>query len=306
VTKAKKRNQTPTLLNTDEAEVIVHELGHALDVHREWIEEFRAMLVCRTPPKATDLNADSHEITVFGRWYYGEVNPYLGKHPDFLAVGKHNESMHAIARNLASTVQKGANVEPAEYQALVKSDGQFRISVRKLLSETWNHLRHTDPLTGVMTRAAMQARLEGEQERALRDGQTCIIGVMDLDHFKSVNDTHGHQIGDQVLQEVAGYVAEHLRRYDQVFRYGGEEFVLVLPNTTTENAKRVLDRLRLGVKRRAIKIGDDKTLHVSASFGVAELVPDTPTKDSIERADQALYAAKSAGRNRVHVWKSVE
>ena len=301
-----KGKQTSPSLNTQEAEGIVRELGHALDVHREWIGEFRTMLVCRTQPKAIDIGASSHESTVFGHWYYGEVNPYLRNHEDFLAVGKHNESMHDIARSLARAVQSDANVELAQYQAFVESDSLFRLSVRKLLSEAWNYLRHIDPLTGVMTRAAMESRLEGEQERSRRSGQTSCVGLMDLDHFKSVNDTYGHQAGDQVLQEVAAYADEHLRRYDQIFRYGGEEFVLVLPNTTSGNAKGVLDRLRRGIKRRAIKVGDDRDLHVSASFGVAELMPEGPVKDSIEHADRALYAAKNAGRNRVHVWQSAE
>lgn len=300
---AKKKNRTFPLLNTKETEEIVRELGRALDAHRDWMGQFRAMLVCRTKPKATDLSANSHKRTVFGHWYFGKVNPHLRDHTDFSAVGKHNEHMHDVARNLARTILNGDDIKPDEYQAFVKSVARFRVSVRKLLSEAWEFLRHTDPLTGVMTRTAMQSRLEAEQERTRRNGQPCSVGMMDLDHFKSVNDTHGHQAGDQVLQTVAGYALEHLRHYDQVFRYGGEEFVLLLPNTTTAGAKGVLDRLRRGVKRQTIKINDKKSLHVSASFGVAELLPDSPVKASIERADQALYAAKRAGRNRVRVWR---
>ena len=109
-----------------------------------------------------------------------------------------------------------------------------------------------------------------------------------------------------MLETVANIAKGKLRRYDQVFRYGGEEFLILLPNTTTANAKMVLDRLRRSIKRQAIEIGKNKTLHVSASFGVAELLPDNPPKDSIELADQALYMAKEAGRNRVRVWQHAE
>lgn len=303
---ARKNDHTFPALNTAEAEQIVRELGRALDSDREWAAKFRAMLVCRTKPKAADLKADSHKKTVFGRWYAGQVNVNLRNHPGFAAVGKNSERMHALARDLACTVRDGANIKPAHYQAYVKSVDRFRSSLRKMLSEAWDFLRYTDPLTGVMTRNAMQMRLEEEQERARRNGQPCSLSMMDLDHFKNVNDTHGHQAGDKVLETVANYVNGHLRRYDQVFRYGGEEFVILLPNTTAANAKRVLDRLRRSIKRLAVKIGKNKTLHVSASFGVAELLPDKPHKDSIELADQALYMAKKAGRNRVRVWQHAE
>jgi len=154
-----------------------------------------------------------------------------------------------------------------------------------------------------MTRTAMQKRLDEEQERVRRVAQLCCIGIMDLDHFKNVNDTYGHQAGDKVLETIVSYVKQHLRRYDQVFRYGGEEFLILLPNTTTANAKRVLDRIRRNIKRQGIKVSKRKSIHVSASFGVSELAPEGPPEDSIELADQALYEAKRAGRNRVRVWQ---
>ena len=239
---AKKKIQTFPLLNTEEAEEIVHELGLALDADRDWTEKFREMLVCRTKPKAAYLHADAHKKTVFGRWYFGKVNPHLHDHPDFRVIDKHNKRMHGLARGLARTVRDGADVKPAQYQAFVESVDRFRLSVRKLLSEAWDFLRYTDPLTGVMTRTAMHLRLEDEQERTRRNGLPCSVGIMDLDHFKIVNDTHGHQAGDQVLKAFGRYLQEHLRRYDQVFRYGGEEFVLLLPNTTADTAKGVLER----------------------------------------------------------------
>ncbi|MEE8392849.1 MAG: diguanylate cyclase, partial [Rhodospirillales bacterium] len=108
---------------------------------------------------------------------------------------------------------------------------------------------------------------------------------------------------DRVLKAIAGYAHDNLRRYDQVFRYGGEEFVLLLPNTTIINAKRVLDRVRRSIKRHRIKIGKGHSLRVSASFGVAVLPAEGPVKDAIEYADKAMYEAKKAGRNRVCVWQ---
>ena len=300
---ADKNTRSFPLLNSEEAEIIVRDLGGGLDAHGEWAGQFRTMLVCRSKPRAADLNPDSYKKTAFGRWYFGKVNPHLRDHPDFAAVGTNYENMHGLARGLAITVKDGEDIEPDDYQAFVDSVDRFKLSIRKLLSEAFEFLRFTDPLTGVMTRTAMQSRLEGERERTRRDGQPCAVGMMDLDHFKKVNDTHGHQAGDQVLQSVAQYLLEHLRDYDQVFRYGGEEFVLLLPNATVERAKRVIDRLCRGLGRLPIKIGARKKIQVTASFGVAELLPNASVKSSVGRCDEALYAAKAAGRNRVRVWQ---
>ena len=302
----RKREQTFPALDTAEAEHIVGELARALDSDREWGEDFRSMLVCRSKPKASYFEADSHKETAFGRWYYGQVNSNICDHPGFTEAGKNSERMHALARDLVCAIRDGEDIKPLHYNAFVASVDRFRSGLRLLLSEAWDFLRYTDPLTGLMTRSAMQKRLEEEQDRARRSGQVNCLVMMDMDHFKKINDTHGHQAGDQVLETIAGYVQEKLRRYDLVFRYGGEEFLILLPNTTTAKAKSVLDRLRQNIKRQAIKIGRNTTVHISASFGVAELLPDNPPKDSIDLADQALYEAKNAGRNRVRVWQDAE
>jgi diguanylate cyclase (GGDEF)-like protein len=300
----KKNEHAFPTLDTAEAEQIIFELGKALDADGKWRQEFRSTLVCRTKPHADDLKPDSHTKTDFGNWYAAQAEGNLCKHPGFAAVGKNSEQMHNKARKLAQMICDDDAIKPAQYKAYDKSALRFRLSLRKMLSEAWDYLRYTDPLTGVMTRSAMAARIEAEQDRGKRSGQTCCIGMMDLDYFKAVNDTHGHQAGDKVLETVANHVNEHLRRYDQVFRYGGEEFLVLLPNTTTSNAKMVLDRMRNSIKRKAIKIDKKKSIHVTASFGVAELLTESPPESSIEMADQALYQAKEGGRNKVVIWES--
>lgn len=303
---ARESDRSFPALNIAEAKQIVRELGWALDSDRDWAAKFQAMLVCRSKPTAADLKADSHNKTVFGRWYAGQLTITLRSHRGFADVGKNNEEMHASARKLALIIRDGGDIKPAQYKAYLKSAERFRNGLRRLLTEAWDFLRYTDPLTGVMTRNAMELRIEEEQERTRRSGQPCSLGLMDLDNFKLVNDSHGHPAGDKVLTIVANYAKGKLRRYDQIFRYGGEEFVILLPNTSTIKAKTVLDRLRKGIKRQSIEIGKKKKLQISASFGIAELSPDHKAENSIEFADQALYAAKEAGRNRVRVWQPAE
>jgi diguanylate cyclase (GGDEF)-like protein len=284
------------------AEKLVRDLERALEAHRAWLRRFMAVLVCRTRPSRAYRAADSHLKDDFGLWYYQDGNDYLRPHPDFVAIGRYHEEMHAAARQLAVTVAAGERIAPATFRAFQRSIQRFRGRVAALVGEAQKLLRFTDPLTGLATRFAMLPKLDQERARAGRTGEAASIGMVDLDHFKAVNDTYGHNAGDLVLQDVARFLLKNVRQYDQICRYGGEEFLVLLPGTEPQRAKHVLDRLRRGLKRRRIAVGNGKTISISASFGIAALDPDQPVLATIDHADQAMYAAKQAGRNRVRIW----
>ncbi|MEI6778176.1 MAG: diguanylate cyclase [Chloroflexales bacterium] len=165
----------------------------------------------------------------------------------------------------------------------------------------------TDPLTGLFNRRGLFHLGEREVERALRFHKPLAIVMIDLDHFKHINDTYGHPIGDRVLHTVAMCCRAELRNVDVIARYGGEEFVALLPETDLANAMQVSERLRQSVEVMTVPDSLEQrvfitSIHVTVSLGIAMLTPDTPNLAAIiVRADQALYAAKQAGRNRVVV-----
>ncbi|MBT3360982.1 MAG: diguanylate cyclase [Rhodospirillales bacterium] len=289
-------------LTLDDAEYIVRYLERALEAHYDWIHRLQVMLVCGTKPKAGDLKPDGHLKDDFGRWYHRETNEHLRHHPDFQEIGRHHKELHIAARKLLSVAAGGRRIAPATYKAYQRNVAHFRAHVTSLLDEARELLRYTDPLTGLATRFAMLPRLDQERERVSRTGQVSTVGMADIDRFKLVNDTYGHNVGDIVLQDVARHLLKGVRRYDQVCRYGGEEFLILLPNTDPRGAKKVLDRLRRELKRRSIAVSDEKSISVSASFGVAALNPGDSILVAIDHADQAMYAAKDAGRNRVNIW----
>ena len=291
------------LLSIGDTKRVVHELENALDTQRDWLKKFQAMLACRTRTDPEDLVAGTHKKSGFGLWYYKKASPPLKKHPDFAAVGKCHLDMHDRARSLAEAVDSGADIAPSLYEAFMASADRFEGALRKLHGEARGLLSETDPLTGVSTRMAMLSHLEQERSRVKRSGTQSSIGMADLDYFKSVNDTYGHQTGDKVLRSVAAYMLVHLRQYDQVYRYGGEEFLLLLPNTPVDGARVVLDRLRRGLQRKRLRIKGDLYISMTVSFGVTALLSTVSVKTTIDRADKALYAAKAAGRNQVLVWK---
>jgi diguanylate cyclase (GGDEF)-like protein len=160
-----------------------------------------------------------------------------------------------------------------------------------------------DPLTGVFNRRSFMEFSVREEARANRGGNTFAVLMVDIDHFKRVNDTYGHPAGDTVIRELAAVASRTLRPSDILARYGGEEFVVSLPDTNQEQAQIVAERLRHAIEATAV-IGDAGAIRFTISIGVAICSHDTPLKDAIVRADQALYAAKRNGRNRVELSQS--
>lgn len=161
-------------------------------------------------------------------------------------------------------------------------------------------LAHTDPLTQLLNRRALTERLEREMERAMRYDSTLALLLVDLDHFKAVNDTLGHLVGDDALREVARLLRETVRTTDVVARYGGEEFLVLLPETDDTGAEAFAERIREAVEAHPFD-GGGAPLRLTASLGVA-LYPAPrirTAEDLFVRADAALYRAKAEGRNRV-------
>ena len=157
-----------------------------------------------------------------------------------------------------------------------------------------------DDLTGLLNRRAMLDRMQLEQRRSLRSGSPLLIAQLDIDHFKVVNDTHGHAAGDLVLQSFADTVRRNVRDTDVLARWGGEEFVLLLCDTPAADAVALMERLRQAVQAMQVPVPQgDGPITVTVSIGLARHTPADPLAGTLERADQALYAAKAGGRNRV-------
>ena len=164
----------------------------------------------------------------------------------------------------------------------------------------------TDVLTGWSNRRYLQTRLTEELARSQREGGTLACLLMDVDHFKAVNDTHGHLAGDQVLREIADRVEMQVRASDVAARYGGEEFALLLPDTAVGDAATLADRIRQAVSREPIVLESGESLTVTVSIGISAVAPPPGTEDYkslgeklIAEADVQLYRAKSDGRDRV-------
>lgn len=154
-----------------------------------------------------------------------------------------------------------------------------------------------DPLTGLPNRRMLLERLREENERSQRHGQSYVLAMLDVDFFKQVNDTWGHDSGDRVLVEIARAMESELREYDLCGRWGGEEFLLLLPQTRLQDAGPVLERVRDSVRTLAVRVGTE-ALSVTASVGVTEHRIGETYSQTVNRADAALLDAKRSDRDK--------
>jgi diguanylate cyclase len=173
------------------------------------------------------------------------------------------------------------------------------VVLRRELEETSQLVRH-DPLTGALNRKGLDEALEREISRMQRMGTRLCVAVLDVDNFKEINDTHGHLVGDEVLRHLTTVLRDTLRANDSVVRYGGEEFVLLLPGIGAEEAQAVVVRLQRELTKRFFLANAQKLL-LTFSAGVTDFGADEDPTQVLERADKAMYAAKHAGKNRVTV-----
>jgi len=210
----------------------------------------------------------------------------------FLRTERSERTLTTEDADFAEVVIRAAVVAIRRAQALEST----RADNRRL-----EELATTDALTRLMNRRALLDRLSAEVDRARRFRKQLSLLMMDVDHFKQINDLHGHLVGDSVLRQLGTLLATLVRTIDVVARYGGEEFVLILPETATDGAAVFAERLREGVHSHRFDFAGKPTFHLTCSVGVATFPAPrvASTEDLFARADEALYRAKAGGRNQV-------
>ena len=199
----------------------------------------------------------------------------------------------------------GENHHGSQDQLAVAVSEAIKLSLANLRLRTRLHAQATrDPLTELFNRRYIEDTLPRELHRALRRGAPLCVAMLDLDHFKLCNDTFGHDAGDLVLRESSRVLRENLRQSDIACRYGGEEFLLVLPDASLEDTSRRLEHIRLLFERMEIVHRGQLLTTITFSAGVA-VAPEhgSNPEDLLHAADDALYAAKQAGRNQVHAYR---
>lgn len=211
-------------------------------------------------------------------------------------IARVSDGYQSIVREREMTLSARFDKQLRQLEKVARISDRYQTMMRDLnvaLREASTH----DALTGIANRRLLTERLREESDRAKRYARPLCVIMVDIDRFKFINDDHGHEIGDNVLMEVVRVMEAEIREHDLVGRWGGEEFLVLMPETTTASAIPVMERLREAVARLRVRINDD-SLSVTVSLGLSELRADENYSSAINRADVALLRAKRNGRNR--------
>jgi len=280
-------------------DAVIRALEDGLVEMEEIQDAFYRSALCQVEPSIELTSEQSQYLTRFGGWLDLNMGRGLLDQPAFEHLIDAYGAYHENLRWLARRAWRGGAVPADEYDALSAKRRAVLSQIRRLLRLFRTAESTVDPLTGVQNRQVMKQTLTKEMSRSERTEEPIFVVLADIDYFKKVNDTHGHRAGDAVLAGVAAQITHGLRPYDSIFRYGGEEFLLCLPNSEPAAVKTVLERLRKDIEAQSFAIDGGKVLKVTCSFGAARLDPELGLERSIEVADMALYKAKETGRNRV-------
>jgi two-component system cell cycle response regulator len=288
--------------NTRQAERVAAEL--AIE-HRPVVEgeAYKAVLTARGPVDLVIVNLNAK--TFDGLRFAAQLrSDEATRSLPILGVADLDERQKAVkALEIGINDILARPIDPGELAARVRTQIR-RKRYTDYLRSNLDHsleLAVTDQLTGLHNRRYMSGQLEALMRRAAQGGEPVSVLVIDIDHFKKVNDSFGHDVGDEVLSEFAVRLASNVRAIDLPVRHGGEEFVVVMPDTDLEDARRIAERIRLHVAGAPFRVmGGEELLAVTISIGVAcSSGPDDTSQALVKRADEAVYEAKSRGRNRV-------
>jgi two-component system, cell cycle response regulator len=290
--------------NPDNVEIIATRLRFRGYDMQEASDGYQALdLVQKNPPDLILLDVmlpdiDGYEIS--RRIKGDESLPYI---PIILVTARDSTQDKVMGLDAGADDYLTKPINFPELEARVRS----MLRIKRLQDELEEKNRElerlsiSDGLTGLFNHRHIHGLLKDEFERVQRTGDKLTVAMLDLDHFKAVNDTHGHQAGDRVLEELAQILRDTAREIDRLGRYGGEEFMALLPETDIEDGAVFVERVRREVARRAFDIGDGRTLQMTISAGVATF-PDeriNSPETLVRLADEALYAAKTGGRDRI-------
>jgi diguanylate cyclase (GGDEF)-like protein len=207
-----------------------------------------------------------------------------------------SDAYQQLARQRETHLGERFNKQLRQLEKLARISDRYQQMMRDL-NLALNEASNRDVLTGLGNRRLLMDRLKEESERATRRGQGYTLAMLDVDQFKQVNDTHGHETGDRVLVAIANTLQAGLREYDLGGRWGGEEFLVLLPETSAADAMVVLERVRQNIADLAVRTDSD-AIQVTASIGLSQHIPGETFSLTINRADAALMEAKREGRNR--------
>ncbi|MCX7156002.1 MAG: diguanylate cyclase [Rhodocyclales bacterium] len=277
----------------------ISELDAAVEAHMDWSRRVLRCAVLRTAPGEDVLAPLAHTLCGFGRWF-GSNRKLFQKldAPNTRRLDAVHQAMHDAIRSICADVLAGRPGQGPDLESFER----MQCELISLLAEFKTHFlasaaRH-DPLTGLPLRYGIEDEFTQVQKNCRRHKTQLYVGIIDADHFKRVNDSYGHSTGDIALCHLADTLRRIVRPNEPLFRFGGEEFLLLMQCRNREAAATAAQRIVQTVRRAQVPLAQGDSLVLTITLGLARAGEDEAMADAVERADKALYAGKEAGRDR--------
>ncbi len=285
-------------ISREDFETLSEDIKGSISAHNHWMRQINLALVTRTPIQSNAFTAqDSHLQCKFGHWINSLLKDEAFHQDAFLKIDELHKRLHNDARELLSQLTLDGSIDAQKYQEFSLIQKDFFAEVLLIFEFSVVNRHQFDTTTNLMNRRTVDTVLAHEKHRMARfDESSCCIALADIDYFKLFNDSYGHDVGDKALENAAAVFHDGIRRHDTVARFGGEEFLFVLPDMDLSEGIAIIERVRKDLEQTSIS-HNGKQLSITASFGITQLCRRCNIKDSIKRADIALYHAKDSGRN---------
>lgn len=282
-----------------ETEILIAELDAAVEAHMNWNRRILRCVVLKTLPGEDVLDPLAHTLCRFGRWFaanrahFEALDAAAAQHVDVV-----HQVMHDAIRSICSDVLGGHPGNPAQLDAFEQSQSELLASLAQFKTLILSSAVRRDPLTGLPMRYGIEHDFSLYQNDARRNRSLLYVVMIDVDHFKRINDSYGHPAGDRVLRHLADTMKRNLRGNEPLYRFGGEEFLWLMQCKSVEEAEQSAQRLLTTIRTTAVPLRDGQSLTLTITLGLAQVGEGEELASAIKRSDDALYQGKHAGRDR--------
>lgn len=279
-------------------ESFIEEFDAAIEAHMNWTRRILRCAVLKETPGEDVLHPMAHTLCQFGNWF-------TEQHALFEAIdatatrriAASHQSMHDAIRNICTDVLSSKPGRPDDLEQFESSQSELLSLLTNLKNHVIARAAQIDPLTELPLRHRIEADFERCHKDAVRKHSLLYVAMIDIDHFKRINDQYGHPAGDTVLRKLAQSLKQAMRAGDHLYRYGGEEFLWLMRCHYAEEAELTARRTVISARTHAIQIDDTTRISISITLGMVQVTADEDLTSAILRADHALYKGKSKGRN---------
>lgn len=271
----------------------------AIEAHTKWTHCILRCVLMRTLPGDDVMQPMAHTLCKFGRWFMSNL-------PNFEAIDarstrriqESHQAMHDSIRAICTDVMNNQPGKLTDLELFEKSQTELLVLLANFKTFILAHAEQIDPLTGLPLRHNIERDFLLCQKDAQRGGTLLYVAMIDVDHFKHINDTHGHPVGDIVLSNLADTLKRSLRGNDHLYRFGGEEFLWLMRCQYAEQAEQSARRTVITVRNKPISISQHESIPISITIGLTQVGDQENLSNAIRRADIALYEGKNSGRDR--------